>query len=1103
MRGQACRAVSTVLQAPTRTPSRSVAGPRYALLHRNLHSSQQLLYADPSPDIPETAHTHGVDNSADSAEKNSNASSGRTSPGSSDAPSEPPGKPVDNGSYGSALRRKGRNLKKSTGIPPFQLLERFLEENACLREDPPTMMQKRTGIIVGADTSSKAQTPKPNKLAIRIASFYAPMGDRGDAKLASQVQDPAATKQNLVREMTDLKREIMNLEAAKNDNSPVWMIDVRILKELEFMVRAGLADPAREQINSARSKKPDLVLHYPRKGGTVFLDALIRHLVDLNHADLIKLDAQDLAEIGGEFLDEPEDTHSEPLSSLGYVVHAPEEAQDPFLGLRDDTAATTANSTVPNSPSNRPGTVMVIPANSTTLPSFADLLQGLQGKLGSSGSQQQPQLKATGATAVESTRDLKLAVFLDTILHACDAKRGLKYSKAQPHERATPNPKQNVLGPAVQPGNDTNQKKDVVNTQRTIEGPSVVEQRSVNDLPESAPTLVLQIKDYPEIFRSESGYKLLVALHNALYQRRMEGQRVILIGTCTAENPDLADPAASINNLLQEFDTGLTRNIMTPPILEGVSDGLIQLQHWVENAVINYKHLRHMIRRLAASPEQVDNTFTAMNMMISTGVLDKLHSRVWSPEYIHRVSTLVTGIQAESGKALNMQHLTEALELAEGSDEAKSTWLSSEKEKVRNRGSKNKTWSVNRYGSGSKKDRAQLEKECNRHEKKLLNGMIDPSDIRTTFENVHASKETIQTLKDLTLLPLACPQEFDYGVLAEQSISGLLLYGPPGTGKTLLAKAVAKEGGATILEISGADLYDKYVGEGEKLVKAMFSLARKLKPCIVFIDEVDAILGSRDGGNNRTSHRDLINQFLREWDGMKEVTALIMVATNRPFDLDDAVVRRLPRRILVDLPTEKDREGILRILLKSEVLDAGVSLAKLAADTPLYSGSDLKHLVVTAAQACVRENYESANSASSSPSGIAAASPSSSPQSPPASSPLESLPKKSPPSIIPMPSILSPSLHAHPSPSSSPVTETPTDSSTTKRILRPHHFARAMEEISASVSEDMGSLTAIKKFDEKYGDRRGRKKKASGGFGFRTLEEGEREKLRGEGARVR
>lgn len=296
------------------------------------------------------------------------------------------------------------------------------------------------------------------------------------------------------------------------------------------------------------------------------------------------------------------------------------------------------------------------------------------------------------------------------------------------------------------------------------------------------------------------------------------------------------------------------------------------------------------------------------------------------------------------------------------------------------------------------------------------------------------------------------------------------------------------------------DLYDKYVGEGEKLVKAMFSLARKLKPCIVFIDEADAILGSRDGGNNRTSHRDLINQFLREWDGMKEVTALIMVATNRPFDLDDAVVRRLPRRILVDLPTEKDREEILKIHLKSEILDPEVSLEKLAADTPLYSGSDLKHMVVTAAQACVREIYEFANASPSSAAAVSDPPPSSSQSLPPSPS-LDSLLKPPPPSIIPMPSILSPLLQSpsSPSPSSSaPSSSTASHTTNTpKRILRPHHFTRAMEQISASVSEDMGSLRAIKKFDEKYGDRRGRKKKLGGGFGFQTLEEGEREKLRG------
>lgn len=230
-----------------------------------------------------------------------------------------------------------------------------------------------------------------------------------------------------------------------------------------------------------------------------------------------------------------------------------------------------------------------------------------------------------------------------------------------------------------------------------------------------------------------------------------------------------------------------------------------------------------------------------------------------------------------------------------------------------------------------------------------------------------------------------------------------------------------------------------YVGEGEKNVRAIFSLAKKLTPCIVFIDEADAILGSRSGSSNRTSHRELINQFLREWDGMNDMSAFIMVATNRPFDLDEASLRRLPRRLLVDLPIEKDREEILKIHLKDELLDPSVSLTALASQTPFYSGSDLKNLAVAAALACVREEFDVAKTA--------------------------------------------PEEHKYPE----------------KRTLYERHFKMAMEEISASVSEDMGSLSAIRKFDEKYGDRRGRRKKS--GYGFLTVQEGE--KAGSDAARVR
>jgi len=276
-------------------------------------------------------------------------------------------------------------------------------------------------------------------------------------------------------------------------------------------------------------------------------------------------------------------------------------------------------------------------------------------------------------------------------------------------------------------------------------------------------------------------------------------------------------------------------------------------------------------------------------------------------------------------------------------------------------------------------------------------------------------------LQTLTTLSLVRPDAFKYGVLASDKIPGLLLYGPPGTGKTLAAKAVAKESGATMLEVSAADINDMYVGEGEKNVKALFSLAKKLSPCVVFLDEADAMFSARSTQGRRASHRELLNQFLREWDGMSNDSgsAFIMVATNRPMDLDDAVLRRLPRRLLVDLPTESDRLEILKIHLRQEKLASDVDIAELAKTTPFYSGSDLKNVAVAAALNCVREENELAKKHQGD----------------------------------------EPYQHAE------------------RRTLHKRHFDKALEDISASISEDMSSLRDIKKFDEQFGDKRGKSKK--------------------------
>ncbi len=317
---------------------------------------------------------------------------------------------------------------------------------------------------------------------------------------------------------------------------------------------------------------------------------------------------------------------------------------------------------------------------------------------------------------------------------------------------------------------------------------------------------------------------------------------------------------------------------------------------------------------------------------------------------------------------------------------------------------------------------ASIRESGNRYEKRLLSGIVLPRKIGTTFEDVHVSNDTIEALKTLTSLSLQRPEAFKYGVLKSDTIPGLLLYGPPGTGKTLLARAVAKESGAIVLRISGSDVNQMYVGEGEKTVKAIFSLARKLSPCIVFIDEADSIFASRSMSRHRPAHRDTINQFLQEWDGMEDVSVFLMVATNRPFDLDDAVLRRLPRRLLIDLPDSSSREAILRIHLKDEVLDPDVSLSTLASETPFYSGSDLKNLAVAAALAAVREESNRA--------------------------------------------ALSEDF-TYPD----------------KRTLKKEHFEKAKQEISASISEDMQSLNAIRKFDEEFGSGNRRKRNAWG-FGM-------------------
>ncbi|CAN7123868.1 unnamed protein product [Brassica rapa subsp. narinosa] len=248
----------------------------------------------------------------------------------------------------------------------------------------------------------------------------------------------------------------------------------------------------------------------------------------------------------------------------------------------------------------------------------------------------------------------------------------------------------------------------------------------------------------------------------------------------------------------------------------------------------------------------------------------------------------------------------------------------------------------------------------NEFEKKLLSDVIPPSDIGVSFDDIGALENVKDTLKELVMLPLQRPELFGKGQLTKPT-KGILLFGPPGTGKTMLAKAVATEAGANFINISMSSITSKWFGEGEKYVKAVFSLASKIAPSVIFVDEVDSMLGRRENPGEHEAMRKMKNEFMVNWDGLRtkdRERVLVLAATNRPFDLDEAVIRRLPRRLMVNLPDATNRSKILSVILSKEEMAPDVDLEAIANMTDGYSGSDLKNLCVTAAHLPIREILE-------------------------------------------------------------------------------------------------------------------------------------------------
>ncbi|KAF4552076.1 ATPase-like protein 12 [Elsinoe fawcettii] len=865
----------------------------------------------------------------------------------------------------------------------------------------------------------------------------------------------------------------------------------------------------------------NLIVFSPENTAHDELDRFVEDAADLAHADLIRIDASDIAELAGDYIDPADQGHNS-IAGLAYDVYEggqmrftkditpPQqsydqaEARDPSDQSRDGVepividmeALRSGNSDVMKTVKKRLEQLL-----GTQVVGMSVGMPGMPGMPGLSSMSAQQLAHQQGSSRqdmkgeepdelaeLDRWQRLKLKQFFENLLNAPSQRRNKNLDDV-PHSFVRekfadikaqfkhPDTRRELVDASDERKDDLTRRygrQKLANDSFRLQlahhvhatfggdkpATAVVKKhdpkKSINSGPASG--TIIHLRDISLIYDSPHGEDIIKLLKHAVQNRQKNGEKIMIVGTDAEFSGDVTTPLALLEEDDLDREEGFLKFTYAPSPFNTVQNPALTPSYPVEPGYrrlveLNLRNVQDLITRLGipCSPR----LFSEMTRsFIYAPRTQKLGDTALSPSQIQKIVLTAEGFRSlyTTSTQLEMPHLAIALSIIDVLEQSSKTINVNAQPRGQPQskqnanapggfpgsflgGSPENEESSTRKGpaGGKRTNLEELRKFASKHEQRLFSGIVDPANIKTTYNDVHVAPETIEALKMVTTLALMRPEAFQYGVLAKDRLTGLLLYGPPGTGKTLLAKAVAKDAQATVLEVSGAQVYEKYVGEGEKMVRAVFSLAKRLSPCVVFIDEADALFGSRGQSGNRTTHREIINQFLREWDGMDDHNVFLMVASNRPFEIDDAVLRRLPRRILVDLPTKTDRESILRIHLTGETIDENVSLSKLAEQTPFYSGSDLKNVCVATALAAVKEENEL--------------------------------------------------LEKHKEDKDFRLPD--------KRTLKQEHFDKAIQEISASISEDMRSLNAIKKFDEQYGDRKGRKKKEGYGFAGSIMEDDE------------
>ena len=704
--------------------------------------------------------------------------------------------------YGSAARRQMRSRIGKEPEQPAPIQDWFVDFNVRLasnlkNNDPLSGMQ----ILV--PTPGKGYVGMVKKDFDRLMG-NAPQTNNLQERIDSQIDQGPSTSP------TSKTRQPVPLPGKR------YFFDFAQYTEIMYTAMGLIKTTTPDFAGEVAAEKSHLILHYPEEGGSFLLDEVVEDLSRRMGCDLVVLDAQDIAELVAT-LDNVENSTSAHLAHaarlMSYEVYYKEnsttnnasEEEQAEIGEfeeQEDSSSTREN---------RMGVPVII-----AKPISLDLSDLLGGSIGAQTMGRNrisksflSELGDESGPRPKSTRNI-FSTLIDTILSAPHLKRDLESSQGMSTAVGE-------TAPVAQPS-----------TEKPLQTSAEIEEGSEGPAPSNG--LIIHIRDLRSIQETSIGGQFLSALYDRVQMRRRSRQPVLIVGSETSTEDQPSYSKSRIQDMQKGDISEISTDIVLSPVTPNTDAKLVLLEDKKRRTrVINMRHFWEQYRQKDRDAlKKLPDGFWQLDPIEYLKMPDTsfVESSVWSFGQVHRISSLVAGLAEE--KPFGPSHLKRAFQHLSASDRSKFDWA--EKRQTKDKRLRRSDSSDSRLN--------KIRNSATKYEKRLLGGVIEPSKIRTTFNDVHAPIETIDALKTLTTLSLVRPDAFLYGVLASDKIPGLLLYGPPGTGKTLLAKAVAKESGATVLEVSGAEINDMYVGEGEKNVKAVFSLAKKLSPAVIFIDEV-------------------------------------------------------------------------------------------------------------------------------------------------------------------------------------------------------------------------------------------------------------------------